>query len=203
MFKQLIIILLVIATLSSCSYKRFSGNETKLIFAGDTSQPLYVTQIFVPEDSLILRAESKKIKPDSTNKKLNYLIKRMYKTVRDTNNPGVGLAAPQVGINKRIIWVQRFDKQNSPFEVYLNAEIIKYYSYKTSYKEGCLSVKGYRGIVERPDSVTINYDLLDGTNHTETLNGFTSRIFQHEIDHLDGKIYFDRIDDKDKIEKTK
>ncbi len=152
-------------------------------------------------DSIILYKTSKNIKADSKNKHLVTLVQNMYATVRDTSNPGVGIAAPQIGINKRIIWVQRFDKQNEPFEAYFNTHIVYYSKTKSEGREGCLSIPGYRGFVNRADTIIVNYDLLNQTNLTDTISGFTSIIFQHEIDHLEGVLYTDRIKDKSKIEK--
>ena len=59
--------------------------------------------------------------------------------------------------------------------------------------EGCLSVPGYSGKVERPQLIKINYLDAEGNQHDEEIEGFTAVIFQHEIDHLNGKLYFDRI----------
>ena len=107
---------------------------------------------------------------------------------------GVGIAAPQVGILKNIIWIQRFDKEHFPFEVYLNPKIIKYSEDKQTVKEGCLSIPNRTEILNsRAQSITIEYDTMNGEHKTETVISFTSVIFQHEIDHLNGILYLDHL----------
>lgn len=151
------------------------------------------------KDSVILRMKSEKLIADSTNRKLKKLVDLMYHTCVDSANPGVGIAAPQVGIKKQIIWVQRFDKVNNPFEVYFNTEIINYSSIKKGGWEGCLSVPGYRGIVNRSDTIVLKYDTFEKKNNIDTITGFSAIIFQHEIDHLEGILYIDRIWDKSNL----
>ncbi len=155
--------------------------------------------VFNSKDSVSLYKPSDKFVVDSTDKKLKRLVDLMYQTCNDPSNPGVGIAAPQVGINKRIIWVQRFDKENEPFEVYFNTEIINFSSLKSEGWEGCLSVPGYRGLVKRSDTILLKYDTFEKNNNIDTLTGFTAIIFQHEIDHLEGILYIDRIFDKSNL----
>ncbi len=107
---------------------------------------------------------------------------------------GVGIAAPQVGILKNIIWVQRFDKSGMPFEVYLNPVIANYSDEKQVELEGCLSIPNRMDtLYTRAKSINIEYDKMDGTHHKETVEGFTAVIFQHEIDHLRGILYTDHL----------
>ena len=120
--------------------------------------------VFNPKDSVSLHKTSDKLTVDSTDKKLKKLVELMYQTCNDPSNPGVGIAAPQVGINKRIIWVQRFDKKNEPFEVYFNTEILNFSTLKSEGWEGCLSVPGYRGLVNRSDTVLLKYDTFEKFN---------------------------------------
>ena len=197
------ILIFFVISLSSCSINKFTAKE-KSIIANETKDNIMpVMLVSNSVDSILLYKKSKKIKADSTNKHLKLLIERMYATVKDPNNPGVGIAAPQIGINKRIIWVQRFDKTKKPFEVYLNSKIVYYSKTISEGREGCLSIPGYRGFVNRSDTIIIKYDLLNKKNIRDTISGFTSIIFQHEIDHLEGILYTDRIKDKSKIEKIK
>ncbi|OYX26823.1 MAG: peptide deformylase, partial [Flavobacteriales bacterium 32-35-8] len=117
------IVVLIIACSSSkkiSSQKSFSSEEINLITAADTLTPMRVFKITNPKDSILLRTKSHYTKPDSTDIILQTFVKRLYKTVTDSMSLGVGIAAPQVGILKNIIWVQRFDKEDFPFEVYLN-----------------------------------------------------------------------------------
>jgi len=193
--------LIFFIALVGCSSSRFTKREKRIINNDSNNEVMLIMLVSNPTDSIILYKNSKNIKPDSLNKNLTKLIDRMYVTVRDTNNPGVGIAAPQLGINKRVIWVQRFDKTTDPFEYYLNTEIV-YYSNSTSQgKEGCLSVPGYKGFVNRADTIIVNYDLLNQKNVSDTITGFTAIIFQHEIDHLEGLLYIDRIKNRLKTPK--
>ncbi len=194
--------IITIIFLSGCSINRFTLREKRII--NQTGANELMTLMLVPntKDSIILYKKSKNIKPDSTNEHLTKLINNMFVTVRDPENPGVGIAAPQVGINKRIIWVQRFDKTDKPFEVYLNPRIVYYSESKSDGKEGCLSIPGYRGIVNRSDTIVINYDYVKQHSLTDTVSGFTAIIFQHETDHLEGILYTDRIVDKSKLTRT-
>ena len=107
---------------------------------------------------------------------------------------GVGIAAPQVGILKNIIWVQRFDKEDAPFEVYLNPRILKYSEKTQTVREGCLSIPNRSDTLNsRSFSISIEYDTMNAEHKSESVEGFTSVIFQHEIDHLNGILYLDHL----------
>ena len=107
---------------------------------------------------------------------------------------GVGIAAPQVGVGRRVIIVQRLDKEEEPFEVYLNPVILEYSEDHIVGWEGCLSVPAGFGQVDRPVSIVLAYDRADGQQERESVEGWTARIFQHEVDHLDGVLFVDRMD---------
>lgn len=121
-------------------------------------------------------------------------------TVTDPSQDGVGIAAPQIGISRRVVAVQRFDKEGEPFEVYPNIRIVATRGEKEPGPEGCLSVPGYRGTVERWQEIDIRYTATCGEegakdrlrDTTETIKGYTAVIFQHECDHLDGILYVDK-----------
>ncbi|OQX96603.1 MAG: peptide deformylase [Bacteroidetes bacterium 4572_117] len=195
--------IILVIFLTSCTPNRFTFKEKRIIKRKSSNNIMPLMLVSNKRDSVVLYKVSKNIKADSTNKYLTRFIDRMYVTVRDPKNPGVGIAAPQLGINKRIIWVQRFDKEKKPFEVYLNTKIVYYSKEKSDGMEGCLSIPGYRGLVNRSDTIVINYDFLNQTNLIDTVSGFSAIIFQHEIDHLEGILYTDRIKDKSKITKIK
>ena len=153
-----------------------------------------VFKITNKKDSLLLRTKSDYIKANPKDEVLQTLVKRLFKTVTDSLSLGVGIAAPQVGILKNIIWVQRFDKENFPFEVYLNPIVVNYSEQKQSYIEGCLSIPNRTdNLNTRAYSILIEYDMMNGKHKTETIDGFTSVIFQHEIDHLNGILYIDHL----------
>ncbi len=176
----------------------FTGKEIDSILNKPDSVPMRILLITNYQDSLILRKQSIDVRPDSNDLALKTLIKRMKKSLDQTS--GVGIAAPQIGINRNVIWVKRMDRPGQPFEVYLNPKIVM-----TSQKtilfngDGCLSIPGVSGRTRRYSAIGIEYDLLDGTHKSEVVQGttmtnFTSVIFQHEIDHLNGILFLDRIE---------
>lgn len=182
----------------------FTADEIDFIMSGDTSELMRVFLLYnldesgdtvsMYEDSLVLRAISRNVTPDSTDEVLQHLVYRMYKSVNDPEHPGVGIAAPQVGVNRNVIWVQRQDKPYSPFEVYFNPEIIQFGSQWLFGMEGCLSVPDRSGYVRRARAILIKYNDWAGNEHVEMVEAYTARIFQHEIDHLNGIIYIDHLD---------
>ncbi|MDO7173072.1 peptide deformylase [Mariniflexile sp. AS56] len=172
----------------------FSGEQSELIMDSDSLTAMRVFKITNNQDSLLLRSKSKHIKANPNDLVLQRFVKRLYATVRDSMSLGVGIAAPQVGILKNIIWVQRFDKENVPFEVYLNPVIKTYSNKKQTVKEGCLSIPNRSDTLNsRAFSIVIEYDTMNANHKTETVEGFTSVIFQHEIDHLNGILYLDHL----------
>ena len=115
-------------------------------------------------------------------------------TVTDPSQDGVGIAGPQVGILRRVVAVQRFDKDGEPFEVYPNIFVTATRGETAPGPEGCLSIPGWRGDVLRYRDIDIEYTspkTLKDT--TERVQGFSAVIFQHECDHLDGVLYIDKV----------
>lgn len=171
----------------------FSEEEKALIQSGEASDPMRVFIISNRNDSLLLRSPSQRVKVDPKNKDLQHFIQRLYETVTDSASLGVGIAAPQVGLLRQIIWVQRFDRDGFPFEAYLNPTILEYSREIQTGREGCLSIPGESDTVDRAMKILIDYDLADGSHQTEWVEGFTAVIFQHEIDHLHGILYKDHL----------
>lgn len=172
----------------------FSSVERKRIYSGDGSEKMRLFIVDNHTDSILLRKDAKPVGKLKNNKAIKHLTNRMLATVTDTLNPGVGIAAPQVGISKRLICVQRLDKPNEPFEFYINPKYEPGSDETKVGREGCLSVPGYWGTVPRFTSICLEYYDLEGKKHKETINGFTAIIFQHEIDHLNGVLYYDRVE---------
>lgn len=104
---------------------------------------------------------------------------------------GVGLAAPQVGIIKRVVVISR---DHEKFYELINPVITKSTGSQIN-TEGCLSVPGKHGSVERPASITVEAQDRKGEKHTYRIKGFLAVIFCHEIDHLDGILYTDKLID--------
>ena len=184
---------LLVLFITSCqSTFRFTENEISLINMAESKTPMRVLKITNFNDSILLRTKSSKIKVDPNDILLKKFINRLLVTVRDSMSLGVGIAGPQVGILKNIICVQRFDKENFPFEVYLNPEIIAYSNNKQPCLEGCLSIPKRRDTTyNRSQTIRIKYDQLNKKRVKEYVSGFTAVIFQHEIDHLEGKLFVD------------
>ena len=153
------------------------------------------------EDAIVLRGISTDFSPAMlASETYSTLAARMVATVTSPEQDGVGIAGPQVGISRRIVAVQRFDKEGEPFEVYPNIRITSTRGEKEDGGEGCLSVPGWHGIVPRYQDIDICYTGADGETVSERVTGFTAVIFQHECDHLDGVLYPDRASDLDPVD---
>lgn len=130
---------------------------------------------------------------------LHSLVTDLIDTMRDLN--GAGLAAPQIGVQKRVVVFgfeenPRYpDADSVPFTVLINPEITPIGDEMDEDWEGCLSVPGMRGLV--PRYVNIRYTGFDvqGNRIERTAQGFHARVVQHEVDHLDGVLYPQRIAD--------
>ncbi len=177
--------------------KPFNFEERDLIsFADSTMRVLTVADSL---DNIVLRTPCENLSEDELKSPLySRLCELMIATVTSPEQDGVGIAGPQVGLSRRVVAVQRFDKENEPFEVYANIQIDSLFGEQVYGLEGCLSIPGQRGNVLRHQSVAISYDaLISDAVQTlrDTIHGFTAVIFQHEIDHLAGILYTDRTDE--------
>jgi len=131
---------------------------------------------------------AKKCRPVTEfNDRLFQLLEDMHDTL--TEAAGAGLAAPQVGILRRLALVMVEDES---FLEIINPEIITMEGEQDG-PEGCLSVPGKYGMVKRPNRVTVKYQDRHGAWHERTAEGFTARAFCHEIDHLDGHLYTEKV----------
>jgi peptide deformylase len=190
--KTNIILFFILGASLTIQAQRITKQERQLINSGKVNEKMHVTLTTDSADYKILRSQSTVI--DKTNKNIwSKLSKRMLATVQHPDHKGVGIAAPQVGINRRLILVQRFDKVGNPFELIFNPEIITFSDSLHSRIEGCLSIPIIRDTVIRPWMIEIKYQDRQGKLIHEKVEGFTARIFQHEIDHLNGILFTDRI----------
>jgi peptide deformylase len=179
----------------STSNLNFSKEEIELIMDTDANTAMRVWKIDAVSDSLLLRQKCSDVLFNLNDIALSNFINKLHKTVIDSVNQGVGIAAPQVGILKNIIWVQRFDKLNYPFEVYINPTITYYSEEKQPCREGCLSIPNRIDTTQiRSQLIEIKYLDKDGLSRSESIEGFTAVIFQHEIDHLNGILYIDHLE---------
>lgn len=176
----------------------FRAEEMELIAAAD--DVMRVLTIAEPCDSLVLRDTSLMFSAKALlSEDYARLCSLMVATVTHPSQDGVGIAGPQVGLNRRIVAVQRFDKEGEPFEVYPNIRIIWKADSLAYGPEGCLSVPDRREEVARSQEIIIEYadvSALKGSDIPmvrDTIKGFTAVIFQHETDHLDGILYIDRL----------
>ena len=121
---------------------------------------------------------------------LRVLADDMLETMYDA--PGIGLAAPQIGILQRVITLDctAQDEDNSPL-VMFNPEIIESSDETSSYEEGCLSIPDQYAEVVRPAEVTVRWMDVDGNEQQDTFADLWATCVQHEIDHLDGKLFID------------
>ena len=210
----------------------FNLDEKTLINSSDSI--MRVLTIEDPSDLAILRAPSTDLSCKALmSDEYASLCQLMVATVTHPSQDGVGIAGPQVGLNRRVVAVQRFDKEpvmnaagklDHPFEFYPNIRIVWASDSLEAGPEGCLSVPDRRGDVMRSTEIIIEYADLSGcdgcssgcdggSDHAdscvecsgheggkipmvrEKISGFTAVIFQHEIDHLDGVLYIDRLSD--------
>lgn len=138
----------------------------------------------------LLRKISKEVK--EIDDKILRLIGDMKETMDDAQ--GIGIAAPQVGKLKRIIIV-KFIEENAQALAMINPEITEKEGTEIDI-EGCLSVPGFRGSVERPHRVKVEYQDKDGITQSIEKEGYNARILCHEIDHLNGILFTDKYIDE-------
>lgn len=135
----------------------------------------------------ILRKKAPKIK--KVDKKIKKYVDEMFHTMENNKPQGIGLAATQVGINLSF-FVFKIDEEKG---VVLNPEILETKG-DSVYEEGCLSVPGVYANIHRPETILIRYYDLSQKMHEEEVGGLKARVFQHEIDHLNGILFTDYIE---------
>ncbi len=126
------------------------------------------------------------------------LIPVMFRTMKDI---GVGLAAPQVGLSLRIAVIEikssdpRAKVKPFPKTVVINPKILSYSQKQSPKWEGCLSLRNVAAQAMRSENIVVSYLDEKGNKHKQEFTGFTAQVFQHEIDHLNGTLYVDRVKD--------
>ena len=173
--------------------QKYTTQEISIITDGniDTALPIFQTA-----DSLqhqVLLAQSRDVKPKDRYTKI--LVNRMKLALVATKS-GVGIAAPQVGINRNIVWAKRFDKAEKPLEYFINPKILWRSEVLNLGLEGDLSIEVFRELFYRSQVIQLEYFDLDGKKHTEIVEGLTAVILQHEIDHLSGILISDKIENQ-------
>jgi peptide deformylase len=137
-----------------------------------------------------LREKSEPVK--AVDAEVRALVDDMFETMYKA--PGVGLAAIQIGIPRRIVTVDtaKKDEPKNP-QVFINPEIVWSSEEKNTYEEGCLSIPEYYEEVERPTEVKVRYMGLDGKTQEVAATGLLATVLQHEIDHTNGVLFIDHI----------
>ena len=133
-----------------------------------------------------LRKVAKKI--DKFDKSLEMLSKNMLQTMYEAE--GIGLAATQVDIHIRLVVMDLSEERNEP-RVFVNPEYTILDKSPFTYEEGCLSIPGFNEEISRPSKILLKWQDLQGNFHEEKPNGIFTVCAQHEIDHLDGKLFVD------------
>ena len=137
-----------------------------------------------------LREKSEPVK--AVDAQVRALVDDMFETMYKA--PGVGLAAIQIGVPRRIVTVDiaKKDEPKNP-QVFINPEIVWSSDEKAVYEEGCLSIPEIYSDVERPAQVKVKYLDLEGELHEIEANGLLSTCLQHEVDHLNGILFIDHL----------
>ena len=128
---------------------------------------------------------------EAFDEELGELVKNMVGTM--IVEEGVGLAAPQVGVSRRVAVVNPDPYDPATLLTLVNPRILSCSDDTECVEEGCLSVPGVRGKVDRPIEIEVEYQDAGGTKHCIRVDGLVSRIIQHELDHLDGVLFTDRL----------
>ncbi len=141
----------------------------------------------------VLRKRATDVEKDS--KELPKLIEDMFETMYHSH--GVGLAAPQIGKSLRLFVVDAEpmdeEKLKGFKKVFINPEILEETGQEWAYEEGCLSIPGVREDVMRNEKLRIRYFDENWNEHTEEFDGMAARVIQHEYDHIEGKLFTDKL----------
>jgi peptide deformylase len=145
----------------------------------------------------IIKLPDKRLRPNSEPVKridagIRKLVDDLFETMYDA--PGIGLAAIQIGVAKRVVTMDlsKKDEAHKPL-VFINPEVVWKSEEKSKYEEGCLSIPDFYEEVERPAKVKVKYLDLDGNAHEIDASGLFATCLQHEIDHTNGVLFIDHI----------
>lgn len=189
-------IVAIAISIAGCREQGTSFTDLEKALITDSERIMRVLTVDNEADLQVLRDSSTEFTDaDLRSEYFSRLSELMVTTMQDSTQEGVGIAAPQVGLSRRVVAVQRFDKTGEPVEVYPNLRIESLGGELKPGYEGCLSVPGQYGIVSRYQEIIISYrEVKEDKAGTirDTVRGYTAVIFQHEADHLDGIIYTDK-----------
>lgn len=154
-------------------------------------------------DPILRKVADKITKQEFGSKKLINLVDSM-RSALEKNDYGIAMAAPQIGVSKAVIVIELKPtptrKDIDKFSlVLINPKITAYKGKKVMLRDGCISIGAQEdplyGWSERYESVVVSYMDNDGNEHTETYDGFMAHVMQHEVDHLNGVLFVDRVKD--------
>ena len=148
----------------------------------------------MPIKRILMYPDPHLLKQSVNIEKIDAEVKALAEDLVDTmySAEGVGLAAPQIGINKRVFVMDcNNDQEKKEYVIVINPEIMSFSEELKTYKEGCLSIPEITEEVVRPEKVSVSYEDLSGKLKTEKLEGLWATCFQHELDHLNGKLFID------------
>ncbi|RYD98273.1 MAG: peptide deformylase [Sphingobacteriales bacterium] len=198
LFKILLTLFIPALLITSCATKSFTAAERQLIATGKKNDLFRVLSIANKQDSIILRKRSRDLKQIKDNKDLVQLLARM-KVTMDAED-GIGIAAPQVGINRNIFLFTRIDEPEQKVQVAINPRITTHSDSLVCFeRDGCLSIPDIRGNSKRYAWIEVSYYDENGTLIKERFSGhkrpdnFTNIIFQHEYDHINGILFIDKL----------
>ncbi|MBI4700198.1 MAG: peptide deformylase [Deltaproteobacteria bacterium] len=171
----------------------WSPAELALLGAGSGPMPIVKLDLARPDPASVLRQRALPVRPGEPA--LAPLAQRMRATLEETG--GVGLAAPQVGVSRRVVLVRlgtRPAGQGTHVEIFVNPTIDWSSDETDDDYEACLSIDAVGGLVRRPRRVRLSFDAPDGDRRrTIALDDWDARIVQHELDHLEGVLFVDRL----------
>ena len=144
----------------------------------------------------ILRQKAEEVK--EITPEIRAIVRNLEDTLGQEDGIGIGLAAPQLGISKRILVIDLKRSKEDRRIALINPKIVYKSDEKSDYEEGCLSVPGVWGNVRRPKKVKVKATLISGKTMIMDADDLFARVLQHEIDHLNGILFIDLLDPEDK-----
>jgi peptide deformylase len=185
----------VLFAAAGCAGARFqlTPEEYGRMARGQGAMPVVKLDLARPDPASVLRQRAAPVSPEDVD--LTMLLDRMRATLEQSQ--GVGLAAPQIGISRRVVLVRHGTRpaaRPARVEAYLNPRVEWASPEVEDDYEACLSIDGVGGLVPRPQRVKVSFDPFGGgARKVIELAGWDARIMQHEIDHLDGILFTDKV----------
>ncbi|HEY3352495.1 MAG TPA: peptide deformylase [Polyangia bacterium] len=193
-----LVAVVTLAVACGCASARYALNpeEHERLSRGKGPMSIVMYDPAQPDPTSVLRQRAVPVSPEDPD--LTALVERMNTTL--TREGGVGLAAPQIGVSRRVVLVvhgTRPKGQPTRVELYLNPRVDWASPEQDDDYEACLSIAGIGGLVPRAKRIKVSYDPLGGgPRRVIELTDWDARVMQHEIDHLDGVLFLDKLKGK-------